>query len=60
MKRPGADISEAMLPASRNNERLSATKDDVRVIDPHFGFTGNYGKHFLDRVPMCGRTRSRR
>ena len=43
MKRPGADILEAMLAASRNNERLSAAKNGVRVIDPHFSFTGNYG-----------------
>ena len=53
MKLPGADIAEAMRAPSRNDQRLSATENDVRVVDPHFSFTGNHGKHFLDRVPYA-------
>jgi hypothetical protein len=60
MKYAGADVSEAVFAAGRNNKRLSAGQDGMVFADPHLGFTCDYSQHFLDRVRMRGSACSRR
>lgn len=59
VKHFGADVPETVFSSRGNNKRLASGQCDVLFVDPHLGFAGDYGKHFLYRVRMCRRSNCR-
>ena len=54
MKRSGANISKSVPLADRNDERMTASQDDLLLVDPQFGFTSENSEHLFDLMPMRG------
>jgi hypothetical protein len=50
VQRERAGIAEAVAAVRGDDQRLAGGDDGALIVHPHFGFAGDDGHHFLDRM----------